>query len=300
MDHADARELLELAAAEPGGLERLMAGDTPDAAALAGHLAGCRDCADEMTRLRRASAAIGAVIRSTPPPDLRARTLRYVAAVGRDRPTAPDPGAAATTPLSTLPTDAVDGSIRDRTAAVPAGSTRRGHGHGPTVGWLTALAAAVILAVAGTALVVGRQRDAETNRQAAALEDRAREVAALERVTGETVRIAAAPDARRVELTPADGGDAAGTLLFSPGSRDLVVVGTGLTEPAAGQELRCWVEVAGQRRPVGRMYFADRLAFWAGQVDAVADLADGARFGVTLVDADGPALGGPAVLAGEL
>ena len=41
MDHDQVREQLELAAAEPGGLERLMAGDTAAARAVAAHLAGC-------------------------------------------------------------------------------------------------------------------------------------------------------------------------------------------------------------------------------------------------------------------
>src|SRR5215210_1599110 len=85
MDHAEARELLELAATEPGGFERLMAGDTAEAAALAGHLAGCAECADEMTRLRRTGAVVREIVRTTPPPDLRRRTLDLVAAVGRDR-----------------------------------------------------------------------------------------------------------------------------------------------------------------------------------------------------------------------
>ena len=53
MDHADALEQIELAAVEPDGLERLMAGDTPEAAAVAGHLAGCPDCAAELVRIRR-------------------------------------------------------------------------------------------------------------------------------------------------------------------------------------------------------------------------------------------------------
>ena len=44
MDHNEVRELLEDAAVEPGGLERLMAGDTPTAVLVAGHLAGCADC----------------------------------------------------------------------------------------------------------------------------------------------------------------------------------------------------------------------------------------------------------------
>ena len=75
MDHAEAHELLELAAVEPGGLDRLTAGDTPGAAALAGHLAGCPDCTAALARLRRDAAVIAAVVRSTPPPALRQRTL---------------------------------------------------------------------------------------------------------------------------------------------------------------------------------------------------------------------------------
>ena len=53
MDHAEVRERLELAAIEPGELDRLAAGDTPDAAAIAGHLAGCPACAEEAHRLAR-------------------------------------------------------------------------------------------------------------------------------------------------------------------------------------------------------------------------------------------------------
>src|SRR5262245_64619409 len=48
MEHTEARELLELAAVEPDGFERLAAGDTAEAAALAGHLAGC-DRSEEHT-----------------------------------------------------------------------------------------------------------------------------------------------------------------------------------------------------------------------------------------------------------
>src|SRR5688500_4042145 len=85
MEHAEARELLEVAAVEPDGFERLAAGDTPEAAALAGHLAGCAECASEMERLRRASAVIRDSVRTMAPPDLRERTLAYVEALGRPR-----------------------------------------------------------------------------------------------------------------------------------------------------------------------------------------------------------------------
>ena len=66
MDHEEVRELLEVAAVEPGGLDRLMAGDTPDAALVAGHLAGCAACAAELERLRRSvSASIRPAVRAT-------------------------------------------------------------------------------------------------------------------------------------------------------------------------------------------------------------------------------------------
>ena len=71
MEHAEARELLELAAVEPDGFERLAAGDTPEASALAGHIAGCLECGAEMERLRRAAQVIRAAVRAAPPPELR-------------------------------------------------------------------------------------------------------------------------------------------------------------------------------------------------------------------------------------
>src|SRR3954471_24352589 len=85
MDHADALERIEIAAAEPNGLERLMAGDTADAAAVAGHLAGCPDCTAELARSRRTSAIAREVISSAPDPSLRGRTLAYVQAAGVSR-----------------------------------------------------------------------------------------------------------------------------------------------------------------------------------------------------------------------
>jgi len=85
MERSEARELLELAAVEPDGFDRLAAGDTPDSSALAGHLAGCPECSAELERLRRASAVIRDAVRTAAPPELRERTLAFVAAVGRDR-----------------------------------------------------------------------------------------------------------------------------------------------------------------------------------------------------------------------
>src|SRR5512140_649993 len=108
MEHADALERIEIAAAEPQGLERLMAGDTPDAAAVAGHLAGCPACVEQLARIRRTADIAREVIRAQPDPALRERTLAFVRAVGRDRSgaVATADGATAAAPgiLSTPPT----------------------------------------------------------------------------------------------------------------------------------------------------------------------------------------------------
>src|SRR4051794_24249228 len=85
MDHADALERIEIAAAEPDGLERLMAGDTPDAAAVAGHLAGCESCQAQLASIRRTAVLARRVIEAEPDPELKARTLAYIREVGRDR-----------------------------------------------------------------------------------------------------------------------------------------------------------------------------------------------------------------------
>src|SRR6478736_804494 len=108
MEHAEALERIEMAAVEPGGLERLMAGDTPDAAVVAGHLAGCPDCTAEMERLRRSVGLIRPAVRAVPPPELREQTLAYVAALGRPRGAQPAavaeaPGAAESAPVSLAP-----------------------------------------------------------------------------------------------------------------------------------------------------------------------------------------------------
>ena len=85
MDHDAVKEALELAAVEPGGLERLMAGDTPEAQAVAGHIAGCEACA-RRARARRSRERGGPRIDGRgAAPDLKERTLAYVLARGVPR-----------------------------------------------------------------------------------------------------------------------------------------------------------------------------------------------------------------------
>lgn len=277
MDHDATREALELAAAEPGGLERLMAGDTPAAQAVAAHLAGCPACTDELARLERAAGVIAQVVREQPPVGLRDRTLAAVRVAGVPRGLA---GAGTAGPVA-------------------LGSAPESGGHGPAaagrgraaLGWVAAIAAAVVISMIATTVIVGEGVDEQLSAQSA-------EIEALERVTVATLEVSAEPDARRVAL---GGGEPAlaGSLVFSPSTAELVVVATGLTPPPEGQEYRCWVEQDGDREGVGKMFFSDDLAYWIGPVSAVEGLVGDATFGVTLVTLDGSA-DGQDVLEGGL
>ena len=273
MDHDATREQLDLAAAEPGGLDRLMAGDTPAAQAVAAHLAGCSSCTDELARLERASGLIRDVVRERAPADLRERTLAAIRAAGVQRGT---PAAAMASPSTSI-------------AGGVAGASGRGRS---ALGWIAAIAAAVVVSVVATSVIVGWQVDARLATEGTMIED-------LQEVTIATLQLTAEPDARRVTLAgavPGIGGD----LIFSPRTTELVVVATGLTQPPAGQEYRCWVEQAGHRQRVGKMFFSEDLAYWIGPAPAVEGLVDGATFGVSLVAADGAAQDTVPVLGGGL
>jgi hypothetical protein len=286
MDHAEAREALELAAVEPGGLDRLVAGDTPAAAALAGHLAGCDACAATLIRLRRDAGVIRDLVLTTPPPDLRDRTLAFVAELGRPRPSALQPASGA---------ESVPAGVLKPVPADPTVAARRSD-RAP-LRWIAALAAVLVLAVAATGLLVSAQRDATIARLDAELQRQAAAIGALNRITTRSLQVAAQPDARSVALEGAT--DLAGSIVFSPGSGDLVIVAEGLTPPPAGREFRCWMEIDGERVPIGRMFFGGALAFWAGPVSDRAALAKAERFGVTLVDAAGTSVDGEPILSGE-
>jgi hypothetical protein len=266
MDHDEVLEQLELAAVEPDGLARLVAGDTAVAAAVAGHLAGCEGCSGEFQRLGRAAPLLREVVRTTAPADLRERTLAYVREHGQAR------GAAAAGAGA-----AVDEGRQRRISLLP---------------WVATLAAAVALAVATTSFLANQQAS-----ERLAAQERA--IAGLENVASATLEISAQPDVKRVTLA-ATGAESSGSLLFSPTSTRLVVVATGLQRPPAGQEYRCWVDRSGTRENVGRMFFADDLAYWVGDVPAISDVGPGTTFGVSLADLQGTLVDGPPVIAGEL
>jgi hypothetical protein len=290
MDHAEARELLEIAAVEPGGFARLVAGDTPEAAALAGHLAGCAACAAEMERLRLSATVIREAVRMTPPPELRERTLAFVAAVGRPRgaagPPFDDREATAGGPPAGIPPTA---PIAAPGLAIPrhlVGAAPR-----PTF-WLAALAAALIIAVAGTAFFVGASRDRQIADQAEAL-------GSLREVAAWTIRVDQQADAHHVALAASTGSGPTGTLLYSPTTTDVVVVATGLAAPPAGMEYRCWVQTGDSRQRIGKMFLGGGVAYWVGPVPALASLGAGSTFGISLVPLSGDPVSGDPVLIGH-
>ncbi len=275
MTHEEALELIELAAAEPDGFERLAAGDRPEAAALAGHLAGCSTCRTEYDDLRRLSVVLRSSLVELPPEDLRERTLAVVASLGRPRPGRDVAG---------LPEASADAEAPGAPKASPI-TPRRWH-----LVRLAGLAAALLVALGIGALAGVQSREGEVRQQAVT-------VRGLERVAAAALALAAEPDARSVALASTDGR-ASGRVLFSTTTGQLVVVATGLEPPPPGAELRCWVEVAGERSVVGRMVFAADLAYWAGPAGVLASGGGPSRFGISLVRGSGAEPGEP-VLEGR-
>ena len=293
MDHDATIEAIELAALEPGGLDRLMAGDTVASQAVAAHLAGCGACTAELVALSRDAQVIADVVATTPAADLRDRTLATVQARGVAHGAVQEPmGAAAAPGLSApVPTAAsVPVAATDGRPAPVTGTTRQPRRM--ALGWVAAIAAAVVLSVGATSLVVGiRSRD-----QLAAQSE---VIDALKDVALGAVSVASQPDATKVELTGATDPSLSGSVLLSPSSTELVVVATGLTQPPAGQEFSCWIDAGAGRVRVGKMYFGGGLAYWVGTSAAIAGLDGPATFGVSLVPAGASVTDAAPVLVGR-
>jgi len=270
MEHEAVIEAMELAALEAGGLDRLMAGDTATSQAVAGHLAGCASCAAELAAIQRDSRVIADVVATTPSADLRERTLATVRERGVPRGVvAPAVDMAAPSPASI------------------AGPSRR-----VTLGWVAALAAAIVLSVGVTSVVMSVRAQDRSAAQSAAIEH-------LRSVAEATITVAARPDATSVDLVGTADPAQSGTILFSPSSTEVVVVASGLTEPPVDQEYSCWVDAGSGRVRIGKMYFGGGLAYWVGESAALAGLDSPATFGVSLVDVGGPANDVEPVLIGR-
>jgi hypothetical protein len=310
MDHAEALEHIEIAAAEPDGLERLMAGDTPEAAAVAGHLAGCGTCVAELARIRRVADLAREAVLEQPDPALKERTLAFVRATGVDRSaSAPAPVTAPATAPVTSPRT-VPGSIAPAAAdqvrvspapaavnptpvAIPVAAAATA----PTpsrrrplfAAWAGIAAALLVVGVAGFALGGGFASEEDYQAQVATLNDAA----------NRAVEMAAQPGTKVVTLTAtAAGGAASGRLAVSTTNGGIVMLAAGLPQLQPGAVYGCWVEVGGERRKIGTMYPTGAAWAWAGTEDGLTDLPPGTTFGVSLVPA-GAQTGQP-VLTGSL
>ncbi len=330
MECSEVREILEIATVEPGGFDRLTAGDTPEAATVAGHLAACPACAEELARLHRADSILRPILATMPSFELRARVLDQVRAVGRDRGTAQaaaptvvdaDPGqpvgavpavgepvaaasvaAAAAGPAGGAAAEAPTGSAAGGLANDPAAGqpTRPGIASGPAPVQAPGRAPtrprrAWFPAAVAAALVICLVGGALVGRQLApstAIPDEG--ALALAAVARETANLMAAPDAQTVVLRDADG-QPRGSLVAAQSLGRMVVTATDLPEPGPGREYRCWVEANGKRTPLGEMWSARDAYWWSGPA-ALPDAAPGTmKFGVSLAPAQAPSGGtGPA------
>ncbi len=289
MEHEDIRAALEIAAVEPGGLDRLAAGESGEAAAVSGHLAGCAGCSDELARLRRVEALLRPAIAMSPPPELRARTLDYVRAVGRqrgepgaERP-APDAGPAlapAGVPAALTPGVAGGAPGRSRSAAALRGGRR--------VAWPAAVAAALVIGLAGGFLVSGGTPAPDPTDASVALTE----------VSHESATLLGAPDAARVTLWDSAGA-ARGSIVVAKSAGRMVAVAVDLPDPGVGRAYACWVEVGGVRTRLGTMWLTGSVAWWNGPAALPAGMGPGTRFGVSLVTEGSGGAGDP-VLTGSL
>lgn len=251
------RDDMEIATVEPGGLDRLVAGDTPEAAAVAGHLAACPPCAEELARLHAADQVLRPILETIAGADLRDRVLAQVHSMGR----APAESA------PSAPTDPASPSA-------PATARRR------TIqfAWPAAAAAVLVLGLFGGALLGRSMAPAPTDAGGTALAAVARDAQA----------IMAAPDAEMVVLRTADGS-AAGSLMAAHSAGKMLVLANDLPSPPAGRSYKCWAEMNGKRTMLGGMWVTSGVWWWSGTASVPEDPDGSMTFGVSLASSDGTA-----------
>jgi hypothetical protein len=281
MDHAAAHERIADLLLEPARLAGLDRSSDADDVALREHLATCPGCRSELESWRRLGRAVGhalppnaaaateAVEPLDAPPSLRARVIGAVHDAAQEG-AAHDGGFGAPVSLH---------ARRTGTAQ------RRARRLAPWLGLAASLI--VILGASWITLDQVRLRGAA---EADATE--------LTNIVAAVDRVLAAPH-RIVELRHPDGASA-GSISWS--RHDWVVLTTALTEPAADQRYKCWLEEADRSVMVGEMFFAGGTAYWVGSLDewATWEIGPETQFVVTLEATDAQDRTGTPVLSADL
>lgn len=298
MDHAEVRERIEAATAGPGGLTGLVAGQSPEVMALRDHVRDCEACSAEW----RAWSVISLGLAAAAPEELRLRPAAREAILGavlaRPQMAAQSQSAAAPVAPAAPSQDAPAGGSGVLTPSRTSGVTSRRLGRSltgtpgavhpqrrtvePAQGrpWfrLVALGAAAAILVFVVGAAVGRQLGGSTASTPPT-------TGGLSRVMGVTADILQGQGYSLAHLVTPDGSPG-GFVAVSPGSGELVVASTKLTQPVDGGRYVCILERNGQRTPVGYMHFEDDLAYWAGPVDDPVDI--GLAGDVFVVQLDAP------------
>lgn len=275
MDHAAAHERIEDLLLDPRRLADLERSTAPDDIALREHVAGCPACRADLDAWRTleqaiasslprsASEATAATEPTELPPSLRAAVVDKV----RSEPREPR-------------------SI-DSAPSAPGAPGRRASRVAP----LLAMAAALILLVGGSAVVVLDQAGKRAAAEA--------ETAALTTALAAVDRVLAESANKVVQLNRPDG-TSAGSISWS--RHDWVVITTALPRPPAGQVYLCWLVEGDTAQLIGDMQFAGNTAFWAASVDkwATWEIKPTTRFVVTLQPEGTTRLSGPPVLEAAL
>ena len=269
MDHAAAHERIEDLLLDPRRLADLERSTAPEDVALREHVGGCPACRADLEAWRSLEGAIAASLprsaaeasAATEPTELPPSMRAAVLAKAHAEPRAP--------------------------LSIDTAPSRRASRIAP----LVAMAAALILLVAGSAFVVIDQAGKRAIAEA--------ETAALATAMAAVDRVLATPNHVVVQLQQPDGTNA-GSISWS--RHDWVVVTNALARPPAGSTYLCWLVEEDSAQMIGEMQFAGSTAFWAASVDnwATWEIEDDTRFVVTLQPEGTTRLSTPPVLEAAL
>ncbi len=268
MDHAAAHERIEDLLLEPTRLAALTGSTAPDDVALREHVAGCPACRADLEAWERLQRHL-----------VDALPKAAIAASSAVEPVELPPSLRARVISAVRTTDRIHGPV-----VMARARSRR------AVATWVGLAASIIV-LSGASVITADQ----VARRAAA-ESEAHE---LSSALAAVERVLASSGHRAVELTTTAGAPA-GSISWS--RHDWVVLTSALTEPAADQRYRCWLEDENGSVAIGYMEFAGPTAYWAETLEdwATWEIGPTTRFVVTLEDADSQTRAGPAVLSADL